>query len=238
MKKDLKIFGAGIRGQIVADLIISQFSDKYNILGYYDDNLKISDSGPFGFPILGNCEQGKKDLPGSDVSAFIAFGTYHSAKACELFLFLRNKGVYIPNLVSPSAFISPSSTIGSNTIILPGVFIGCQVVIGNLCCLHGGAIIEHHCRLDNNILVAPGVNLASKVHIESHCFLGVGSMFIPMVKIKRGCFVGAGSLVLDNFPAHSIIYGHPAKHVKNVEANMEVPSIEQIQALNDFAEHF
>jgi UDP-3-O-[3-hydroxymyristoyl] glucosamine N-acyltransferase len=55
---------------------------------------------------------------------------------------------------TPSAVpISPSSRIGKNTIIQPGVFIGNHVTIGNDCIIHSNVSIYDHCTIGNNVII-------------------------------------------------------------------------------------
>ncbi len=231
MKQQLRIFGAGVRAQVVVDLIAWCFADQLEIEGFYDDRLAVGSSGPSGYPILGNVPYGLEQMPASNSTAFIALGTRASATGCEIFLALQERHVSVQSLIAPTAHISPSARIGQNALVMPGVFIGCDARIGHLFCAHGGAVIEHHCRIGHNVLLGPGVALASKVSIGSHAFLGAGATIIPEKTVGHGTFLGAGSLIIHDIPSGVIAFGRPAAPVRTPRPGDEIPLVAEVERL-------
>lgn len=57
--------------------------------------------------------------------------------------------------------ISDSATIGSNTVVYPGAFIGNQVTIGNNCRIFPNVTIMDHCVVGNNVTLHSGVVLGA-----------------------------------------------------------------------------
>jgi len=57
--------------------------------------------------------------------------------------------------------IHPSSSIGENTIIQPGVFIGENVTIGSNCIIHPQVVIQAHTRIGNHVIIQPGCIIGS-----------------------------------------------------------------------------
>ncbi len=49
--------------------------------------------------------------------------------------------------------ISDTAKVGTNTIIMPGVYLGNNVTIGNNCVIHPNVVIYDHCHLGNNVIV-------------------------------------------------------------------------------------
>lgn len=223
------ILGAGVRAQVVVDLIDWQFPGQIKIVGYFDDRLTVGEMGPGSRPVLGTIPDAIAQLPGSDFMAFIALGTRSSARGWNIYLELSRLGVRFLNLIPVAAHISPTSSIGKNALVMPGVFVGCNVQIGDMFCAHGGAVIEHHTKIGDNVMLGPGVSIASKTQIESHTFLGAGSSLIPEVAIGKGSFIGAGSVVVDDIPAHVVAYGNPARPVRPVTIGDEVPTEAQLE---------
>ncbi len=223
------ILGAGVRAQVVVDLIDWQFPGQIKIAGYYDDRMPAGEAGPGDHPVLGTIPDAIAQLPGSDFMAFIALGTRFSARGWDVYRQLNSLGVRFLNLIPRAAHISPTSSIGKNALIMPGVFVGCDVQIGDMFCAHGGAIIEHHTKIGDNVVLGPGVSIASKTRIESHTFLGAGSSVIPEVSIGEGSFIGAGSGIVDDIPAHVVAYGSPARPVRPITSKDEVPTEAQLE---------
>ena len=54
------------------------------------------------------------------------------------------------------------------------------------------------------------------VVIEDGAYLGFGSIVGPGVTVGAGAFVGEGAVVLDDVPAHTVVYGNPAAPVRQL----------------------
>jgi acetyltransferase-like isoleucine patch superfamily enzyme len=55
-----------------------------------------------------------------------------------------------------------------------------------------------------------------EVVIEDGAYLGFGCIVGPGVTVGAGAFVGEGSVVLDDVPAHTVVYGNPARPVRQL----------------------
>ena len=172
--EELRIFGARVRASIVVDLIRWEFADRIHVTGFYDDRFPVGSEGPGGSPVLGSVAEGIDAVSKSGCSAFLALGTKASAAGYRVFLELQSRGVQLVNLVSAEAHIAPSARLGDNALVLPGVFVGCEVRVGHMFCAHGGSVVEHHSRVGDNVLLASGVSVAGAVDIGDHCFIGTG----------------------------------------------------------------
>jgi sugar O-acyltransferase (sialic acid O-acetyltransferase NeuD family) len=228
----LRVFGAGVRAQLIADLIDWQFADVFRIEGYYDDHPPADGTGPGGFPIFGTFADGVRDMPRLDRRAIIATGTRSSVRGCRVLAELRAHTVPIASLISPAALVSPSAVFGDNAVVFPGVFIGANVRIGDLFCAHGGAVVEHHSELGHNVMMGPRGALSGFVNVASHCFLGAGCAVHPERLIGRGSMIGAGSVVVRDIPPHVIARGAPAAVARPVRPGDDVPTPDEVLALS------
>lgn len=231
VKRKIRIFGAGVRGQVIADLVRWQFAAAYELDGYYDDNAQLGKTGPGGVPIHGTIEQGLAELPGSGIQAFLALGTYYSWRNYELLHQLQGREVAIATLVAPDAHVSPSASIGVGAFVMSGVFVGAQAQIGVLFGANAGSVVEHHAVVGDNVLLGSGVVIAGSGKVGDHCFLGSNSTVLPLVEIGVGTLVGSGSIVSRNLPAGVVAVGGPAKPSRAVTEKDEVPSPQRIRSL-------
>lgn len=231
----IRIFGAGVRGSLVADLIAWQFADRFAVDGFYDDAKPVGAAGPSGAKVLGSVAQGLSEVATAGVAAFVAIGTLRSARAVEILRALQRSGAEIASLVPPAALVSPSARIGVNALVMPGVFVGAHVRIGDLFVAHGGAVVEHDAMVGDNVLFGPTAAVASAVHVGSHTFLGAGCSAIPLVQIGRGVLIGAGAAVTREIPSFVIAAGVPARIIRQVREGDEVPTESQIAALEALA---
>ena len=72
----------------------------------------------------------------------------------------RYKTLSFVTLVHPSAYLSPSSSLGEGTVVLPHALVQAHAVIGNYVILNNGVIIEHD------------VTIEDYTHIGSGCVIG------------------------------------------------------------------
>lgn len=63
--------------------------------------------------------------------------------------------------VASTALISPTATIGTNTVIQPGTFIGNNVSIGSECLIHSNVSIYDNCVLGNQVTIHSGTVLGA-----------------------------------------------------------------------------
>lgn len=56
---------------------------------------------------------------------------------------------------------SDTATVGENTVVMPGAFIGNHVIIGDNCVIYPNAVIMDHCIVGNNVIVQSGTVIGS-----------------------------------------------------------------------------
>ncbi|MCC6690990.1 MAG: UDP-3-O-(3-hydroxymyristoyl)glucosamine N-acyltransferase, partial [Bacteroidia bacterium] len=57
--------------------------------------------------------------------------------------------------------ISDTASIGKNTIIMPGVYLGNNVRVGNDCVIHPNVVIYNNCIIGNNVIIHSGSVIGS-----------------------------------------------------------------------------
>ena len=120
--KDIVIIGAGGMGRETAWLIeqINQVEEKWNILGYLDDNENVLGKILNGYKVLGKIEI-LDNLP-SETNVVIAIG---NGKIREKIIERLGEREY-PILIHPNVNIAKSSEIGEGTIICSGALISIE----------------------------------------------------------------------------------------------------------------
>lgn len=133
-----------------------------------------------------------------------------------------------------SVFNSPSASIGINTIVMPGAFIGNHVSIGNNCIIHPNVIMYDNCRIGDNVIIHAGTIIGSdafyfknrKTHYEQ--LQTCGNVIIEdNVRIGANCTIDKGvtsdtiigkGTVIDNLVhiAHDVIIGEMCLFAANV----------------------
>jgi acetyltransferase-like isoleucine patch superfamily enzyme len=98
------------------------------------------------------------------------------------------------------------------------------IEVGNNVIVSGEVMFVTH---DGAIFTAldqmPDVNgHYGRIRIGDGCFLGMRSIIMPGVELGEGCIVAAGAVVMDSFPAQSVIAGNPARYVSSQSVYLEM----------------
>lgn len=124
----LLIIGAGGHGQVVAECAEACGYEKIDFL---DDNYPGA---------IGKIDQLEEIATRYD-GVIVSIGNNKIRR--ELITRLQNINASLTTLIHPRAFISPSATVGSGSIVLPGAVIHTNASIGIGCIISIGAPIDH-----------------------------------------------------------------------------------------------
>jgi len=105
---------------------------------------------------------------------------------------------------------------------------GCK--IGNRVKIHSGVYIAQFTVIEDDVFLAPGVMVANDIHpgcrLSAKCMrgptikrgaqIGVNVTLLPFIEVGENSLIGAGSVVTKDVPAECVVYGNPAKVVKNI----------------------
>lgn len=120
--------------------------------------------------------------------------------------------------------IHPSAKIGKHTKIHNFVFIEADVKIGWYCTIKPFVFICDGVTIENGVFIGPHVTFTNDKYpllgthwellpttVKKGASIGAGSVICPGVTIGEYALVGAGSVVTKDVPAHTLVYGNPAR---------------------------
>lgn len=134
----LVILGSGDYGHTVAD-VAEQLGYKVVFL---DDAIPDHPLASF------------TDYITSDIYFIPAFG--NNAFRLEWLTRLESAGAQIATLIHPTAYVSPTASIASGTVILPHAIVNTDVVISRGCILNLGVVIDHGCMIEKGCHICRG----------------------------------------------------------------------------------
>lgn len=118
------------------------------------------------------------------------------------------------SIIDANAIIPPDVTIGTGTVIMPGVVINPGSTIGKHSIVNTRAVVEHDNTLGDFVHISPNVTLAGTVNVKDFVHVGSGATVIPNRTVNQNSVIGAGAVVTKDIEENSLAVGVPAKIVK------------------------
>lgn len=203
MRSQNKIAFIGYSGHAFVCVETAQLLN-YDILGYYDFSEAIIN--PYRLPFLG-VEEGFEKNEG------LLFGSigdnYIREKVYKKISVLKD-GMFI-TLQHPSAIVSNTARIGTNSFVSAGAIINSLSTIEIGCVINTGAIVEHECKIGAFVHIAPGAVLLGNVSVGERSFVGAGAVIKQGVSIGKDVIIGAGAVVINDISDNQTFVGNPAK---------------------------
>lgn len=140
----LIILGAGGYGKTVYDIALQ--GGKYSEICFLDDNSTDS-------KVVGKCSDYEEYIS-KDTELYPAFG--NNLGRIQWIDKLLEKGANVPTLVHSSAYVSPTVTIGTGTVILPKAVVNTDTKIGRGVIVNCSAVVDHGCVVSDGVHVCLG----------------------------------------------------------------------------------
>ena len=210
--RKIAIIGAGGFGREVKMLIDQINTEKltYEILGFYDDNVTLSQMIN-GIPYLGSIDTLLKRT--DTISLALGVGNPRTKK--KIIDRLSERGFEFPTLIHPNAIIGNDKvTVGKGTIICAGNIVTCNIQIADFVTLNLSCTVGHDVIIHEYASFMPSVNISGEVVIKKCVYVGTGAKIINQLEIGENTIIGAGAIVSKTLPANCTAVGIPAKPIK------------------------
>ncbi len=213
--KDIIIIGSSGHAKVVIDIIERQ--GEYKIIGLID-RFRDTTEETLGYSILGK----EEDLP-ELISKYSVYGVivaigdnFIRSKVSTLIINLCPDITFI-SAIHPDTSISKYARIGDGSVIVAGVIVNANAVIGKSCILNTASSVGHDAILNDFSSIGPGVRVAGGCNIGELSSIGIGAVIIEKVNIGEGVVIGASSTVTKDITSFVIAYGTPAKIIRKRE---------------------
>lgn len=215
MEKILLI-GAGGHAKSVIDSLKAQ--GKYEPAAIIDKT-EVGNAQVLDIPIIGTDE----DLPCFYEKgihyAFVTVGSIGDTRIRQmLYQKLKAIGFILPDIIDPSAVISPTAKLGEGVFVGKSATINAGSSIGKMAIINTAAVVEHECTIGNFCHIAPAAALCGNVSIGDNTHIGTNATIIQGIKVGSNALVGAGSVVLKDIPDKVRVAGVPAREINSKEA--------------------
>jgi len=194
------VIGGGGHAKVVIDVLRATGQ---HALAVFDDDPQLQGAKVYGVPVVG-----PRRLLRDDASrqAIIAIRDNRHRAACAAELRCRWLTV-----CHPSATVAEGVRLGSGTVVMAGVVIQSDAVVGDHVILNTGVLVDHDCRIGDGVHLAPGCCLTGGVSVGSGAFCGAGSTVLPRVQIGRNATLAAGAVAVHDISEEVTALGVPAR---------------------------
>ena len=210
----LLILGAGGHAKVVAETALA--CGVASSVAFLDDRCTSLDAclPVLGWPVIGPLVLSlQAETVAQFDAAFVAIG--HAAMRLHWIQQLQVAGYYLPVLIHPTAWISPSARLGQASVVFAQVAVQAQVSIGTGAILNTGCSVDHDAQLSDGVHICPGARLAGDVNVGARSWIGIGASVIQQVRIGSDVTVGAGAVVVRDLPNSVTAVGVPARVVSS-----------------------
>jgi sugar O-acyltransferase (sialic acid O-acetyltransferase NeuD family) len=218
-KKKFLIWGAKGHAKVLAEIIrlnnaeVIALVDRDPLLVSPIDDLEII-NGHEGY--IDWIKKIKKQGIKFEMAAIAAIGGNNGKDRLNYLKMFQHDGFETPSLIHPKAHVSDNAIIGDNSQICAFAFVGADVQIGDACIVNTKASVDHESILGHGVHLAPGATLCGCIKVGNYAFVGAGAIILPNVNIGQNSVIGAGSVVTRDVPENVLVYGNPAKIIKEV----------------------
>jgi sugar O-acyltransferase (sialic acid O-acetyltransferase NeuD family) len=120
------------------------------------------------------------------------------------------------SLVHPFSSIASTSTWGNGVIMNPGSILAPYCKIGSFVSINRKVTIGHHSQIGDYATINPGTNIGGHCVIGENVLIGMGSNIFDGIEIGKNSVIGGGALVTKNVPENVLVYGSPAKIIREL----------------------
>ena len=208
--KDLVVYGAGGMGRELMWQLNDPASEKFNILGFIDDDPEKQGKIINGYPVVGDTDWLLKIS--HEICVVVAVGNPAVRRSVVEKLKL-NSNILFPNIIAPDVKISEFVRLGEGCIICYGNIITVNIEIGDFFISNRCCTVGHDCIIGDYVTLNPMASISGNVTVESCVDIGTGANIIQGKTIGTNTVIGAGAVVVRDIPSGSTAVGVPAKAI-------------------------
>jgi sugar O-acyltransferase (sialic acid O-acetyltransferase NeuD family) len=210
--KNIVLFGGGLHVHYSIDNIEKE--GKYRIIGITDPYQDVG-AELYGYKVIGRQEDLPQLIQRYDIyGGLITIGDNWERKhAYDVIHAIKPDFVFV-NTIHPSAVIGRDVELGVGNLIMVAAIVNPGARIGNFTFVATGAHVEHDCVVHDFASISAGSIMGGRVEIGKYTAITLGVTIADRLKIGENSVVGSGALVLSDVPDNVLVYGSPAKVVR------------------------
>jgi len=196
-EKTALIFGAGGHARVFMSIIKDGYDHIQFVTSNGENDSLVEKTVLDGF------------APYKAADCFIAIGNNQVRK--NVFDQLIDRGANLPNIIAPSAYISPDALLGRGNFIGAGASLVANARVEDNIIINSHSAIDHDCVIGSSAQITAGVVIAGGCCVGEGAFMGIQSGVIPGLNIGKYASVMAGTLVTREVKPYEIVGGSPLR---------------------------
>jgi sugar O-acyltransferase (sialic acid O-acetyltransferase NeuD family) len=212
--RQLVIIGAGGFGQEaiwVAESMNPALAEteRWEILGYLDDNPERDGQEFYGYRVLGRPSEGARK--GRETWYYCAVG--NNTSRAQLAARLDDLGWRAATLVHPSVIQARYTSIGEGTYIGAGSIVSPNARIGRHVIINQRVSIGHDAVMDDFSQACPGAQINGRCRVGRGALVGSNASLLQDKRVGDNAVVGANSQVVRDVETGTTVCGVPARRI-------------------------
>ncbi len=150
----------------------------------------------------------------SEDDEFVIMSGEHTAREAIDRKLQQNGCRLVKQYVAPDVYYDEYDELGEGCVVFFGGSFGANQKYGRCVWIGLQCIFGHDVELEDYVTCSHDVNISGGCHIGSGTYMGTGCIVKHGINIGRNCIIGMGALVLHDVPDNSVVYGSPARIVR------------------------
>lgn len=203
-RQSLVLLGCGGHARSVADVALAA---GFKALCFVDERARDGES-VLTFPVQRNLP------PHLDGLVYMPCAG-DNRRRLELIRHLKEAGLPIATVISPSATIGPGAVVSAGCFVGHHAHVGPLAQLGAGCIVNTAAVIEHDCELGECCHVSVHSTVAGNSKLGHCVFIGAGAVIIDNISVAGNVIVGAGGVVVAAIERPGTYVGVPVRRVSD-----------------------
>ena len=212
-KTNLIIVGSSGHAKVIIDIFEKQ--NTHQIIGLLDDYRNVNEQS-LGYKFIGGLKNFDEIIKkNNSFEMFVAVGDNWARQKVINIIRSFAPDINFATAIHPSAQIGKGTIIGKGVAIMANVVINSDSNIGDFTFLNTKSSADHDVIMENFSSLGPNVTLGGNVILGEYTAISIGATTKEKLKIGKHSIIGAGALLMSDCPDNVIMYGVPAKIIRD-----------------------